>query len=81
MHESLIYDQENEKNLEIRLTKVIPEKGICVHGKENWENLTIREAIQSRHVGPIEPAAVVDLEVLLKKRKMQLFSSYRVSLG
>ena len=52
---------------------MIPEKGVCVHGKENWENLTIREAIQSRHVGPIEPAAVVDLEVLLKKRKMQLF--------
>ena len=56
------------------MTKVIPEKGICVHGKENWENLTIREAIQSRHVGPIEPAAVVDLEVLLKKSMMQLFS-------
>ena len=56
------------------MTKVIPEKGICVHGKENWENLTIREAIQSRHVGPIETAAAVDLEVLLKKSMMQLFS-------
>ena len=52
---------------------MIPEKGVCVHGKENWEHLTIREAIQSRPVGPIETAAVVDLEVLLKKRKMQLF--------
>ena len=43
------------------MTKVIPEKGICVHGKENWENLTIREAIQSGHVGLFETTAV-DLE-------------------
>ena len=60
------------------MTKVIPEKGICVHGKENWENLTIREAIQSRHVGPIEPAAVVDLEVFLKKRLKRLKAALAV---
>ena len=36
----------------------LPEKGVWVHGKENGQNLTIREALQSGNVVPLETAVV-----------------------
>ena len=36
----------------------LPEKGVRVHGTENGKQLAVGEALQSRHVLPIEAAAV-----------------------
>ena len=44
------------KKMGIRLA--LPEKGVWVHGKENGQNLTIREALQSRNVVLLKTADV-----------------------